>query len=91
MTSQQIPSPRTGSPADAHEQSVRRLADLVLRAVALADRLERAAADADLPPDPARAERVARLRDFASWTSGAIDRAVTDDAYAQRVCGDAPT
>ena len=88
MTSQQIPSPRTGGPADAHEQSVRRLADLVLGAAALADRLERAAAAADIPPNPARAERVARLRDFAAWTSGAIDRAVTDDAYAQQVCGE---
>ena len=89
MTLHQIPSPRTGSSPDAHEQSVRRLADLVLGAAALADRLERAAADADLPPNPARAERVARLRDFASWTCAAIDRAVTDGDYAQRVCGDA--
>ena len=89
MTSQQqIPSPRTGSSVDVHEQSVRRLADLVLGAAALADRLERAAADAALPPNPARAERVARLRHFARWTSGAIDRAVADDEYAQRVCGE---
>jgi uncharacterized membrane protein len=88
MTSHQIPSPRPSSLADAHEQSVRRLADLVLGAAALADRLERAALDADIPPNPARAERVARLRAFAAWTSGAIDRAVTDDGYAQRFCGE---
>jgi hypothetical protein len=79
-----VPAQRLAEPCDADEQSVRRLADLVLGAAALADRLERAAADR--PLDATCAERVARLRDFATWGSGAIDRAVSDDAYAHFVC-----
>lgn len=79
-----VPAQRTADWCDADEQSVRRLADLVLGAAALADRLEGAAAHG--PLDLARAERVARLRDFATWGSGAIDRAVADDAYAHLVC-----
>lgn len=79
-----VPTQRPAEPCDADEQSVRRLADLVLGAAALADRLEGAAAGK--PLDPTCAERVVRLRDFATWGSGAIDRAVADDAYAHLVC-----
>lgn len=67
---------------DASEQSVRRLSELVLGASALADRLQRERGD-----DPARTARIEQLRGFATWARAAIDRAVTDDAYAQQVCG----
>ena len=65
---------------DASEQSVRRLSELVLGASALADRLQREPGD-----DPARRARIDQLRGFATWGRSAIDRAVTDDSYAQQV------
>ena len=67
---------------DACEQSVRRLSELVLGASSLADRLQREPGD-----DPARRARIEKLRGFVAWAAAAIDRAVTDEAYAQQVCG----
>lgn len=81
--------PATSGPADAphaSEQSVRRLSELVLGASSLADRLSREPGD-----DPARRTRVEQLRGFVTWARAAIDRAVTDDAYAQAVVGGGQT
>ena len=79
----QRPSGAAPPPDDASEQSVRRLAELVLGASSLADRLSREPGD-----DPARRARVEQLHSFAAWARDAIDRAVTDEAYARAVVGD---
>ena len=80
---------------DALEQSVRRLADLVLGATAFADRLQQLSALRDPTEDAAvsraRTERITQLRAFASWGRAAIARAAVDDAYAERMrAGRAP-
>jgi hypothetical protein len=82
---EQRPSGAAPSSVDgpsASEQSVRRLSELVLGASSLADRLQRVPGH-----DPARQARVEQLRGFVAWAQNAIDRAVTDDAYAQAVVG----
>lgn len=87
----EVPAQRLGptSSPDPGEQSVRRLADLVLGATSLADRLERTAPALGAPAD--LRERIADLRAFAEFTRRAIDRAVTDDAYARQLCGGTET
>jgi hypothetical protein len=80
---------RRGQRADASEQAVRRLADLVLGATALAERLQRLAGSAEsAAAHRARTARIAQLSAFADWGRAAIGRAVADDGYAEQICGD---